>query len=446
MGHTCTEYGMTDTAPTPIRRTVANLRWWIASVLFASTIINYIDRQTLSLLAPFLKTEYHWTNTDYAYIVIAFRLAYAIGQTAFGRLMDKIGTRRGLTLTVLWYSVVSVLTPLARGFSSFAFFRFLLGSGESANWPAATKAVSEWFPKEQRGLATAFFDSGSSVGGAIAPFIVLPIYFRWGWRPAVVIPGLLGFLWIIVWRKVYQPPESHPLISDAERQLLRNDKQDLADKSIRPRWGELLKIPQTWGTIIARSFTDPVWFFVTDWFPIYLVAKGINLKSGLIAVWVPFLAADLGNFFGGIASGWLIRRGWPLGRARKAVVVFGGIGVTLLIPTVLTTNLYVLTLLFALATFSYASFSTIANVLPSDLYASGSVASVSGLGGTGASLGTIGAFLLVGHYSDLRQGTATHVFDPIMIVAGLIPFIGMILVLLLIRNTDATKQGLVREI
>jgi ACS family hexuronate transporter-like MFS transporter len=209
---------------------------------------------------------------------------------------------------------------------------------------------------------------------------------------------------------------------------------------------DLLRLPQTWGTIVARSFTDPVWFFVTDWFPIYLVAKGFDLKSSFVAVWVPFIAADLGNFFGGIASGRLVKAGWSLGAARKAVVVFGGLGVILLIPTIFTTKLWMITLLFALATFAYAAFSTIANVLPSDLYHSTSVATVSGFGGTGSGIGTIIAFLLVGHYSDLRQGMTTHAFDPIIWVAGLIPFCGMILVLLLIRNTEATRKGLVRPL
>jgi ACS family hexuronate transporter-like MFS transporter len=227
--------------------------------------------------------------------------------------------------------------------------------------------------------------------------------------------------------------------------MLAEDKRDLAaTNSAQPRWRNLLKLPQTWGTIVARAFTDPVWYFVADWFPIYLVAKGIDLRNGFLAVWVPFIAADLGNFFGGAASGWLIKRGWSVGKARKAVVIFGGIGVTALIPTILTTNLLAITALFALATFCYASFSTIANVLPSDLYDSGSVASVSGLSGTGSSIGTIIAFFLIGHYSDLHHGV--HEFDPIMVVAGLIPFIGMILVLLLIRNTKATEQGMVRSI
>ncbi len=428
-------------------RFIRSVRWWIGGILFASTVINYIDRQTLSILAPYLKQDYHWTNVDYANIAIAFRIAYSVGQTVCGRLMDRVGTRRGLTISVTWYSIVSVLTSLASGLSSFAVFRFLLGLGESANWPGASKAVSEWFPKRERGLATALYDSGSSIGGAVAPFLILPVYLRWGWRVAFVVPGLLGFLWLIAWRRLYYRPQEHPRISNAEREMILADtlEAESAGKT-RLRWADLLKLPQTWGTIISKAFTDPVWFFVTDWFPIYLVAKGFSLKNGLIAVWIPFLAADLGNFFGGAASGYLIRRGWSLGAARKALVVFGGIGVMLLIPTIFTVNLFLITLLFGLATFSYASFSTIANVLPTDLYTSDSVASVSGLSGTGAGIGTIIAFKLIGYFTDARQASATHSFDPIVIAAGLIPFIGMILVLLLVRNTRATDQGLVRRI
>lgn len=427
---------------------IPNLRWWIGGLLFASTVINYIDRQTLSLLAPYLKHDFHWTNTDYSNLLIAFRLAYSFGQTICGRFIDRIGTRRGLTLSVIWYSIASICTSFARGFFSFAIIRFLLGAGESANWPGATKAVSEWFPKRDRALAAALFDSGSSIGGAIAPFLIFPIYFRWGWRPAFVIPGLLGFVWLFVWRKSYFLPQDHPRITPGERELILSENVASADAqgSARPRWKDLLKLPQTWGTIVAKALTDPVWFFVTDWFPIYLVAKGISLKSGLIAIWVPFIAADLGNFFGGAASGFLIKRGWSLGAARKAVVVFGGFGVMLLIPTIFTVNLAVITLLFALATFSYAAFSTIANVLPSDLYTSESVASVSGLSGTGAGIGTIVAFKLIGHFSDSLQSRSTHSFDSIVITAGLVPFVGMILVLLLVRNTRATARGLVRPL
>jgi MFS transporter, ACS family, hexuronate transporter len=426
---------------------IRSLRWWIGGVLFASTVINYIDRQTLSLLAPSLKQTYHWSNTDYANLVVGFRVAYCIGQTLCGRLMDRVGTKRGLSITVLWYSIVSVLTPLAKGFYSFLGIRFLLGAGESGNWPGATKAVSEWFPKQERAFATAFFDSGSSIGGAIAPLIVLPIYFRWGMRPAFAIPGMLGLVWLVAWRWLYYRPAEHPRISQKELGMITADAGDDAPGgNPRARWRDLLRLPQTWGTIVCRSFTDPVYFFIADWFPIYLVAKGISLRTSLFAVWIPFVGADLGNFFGGWMSGYLIRRGWPLGKARKALVVFGGAGVTLLIPTIFTVHLPTLTVLFAVATFCYGSYTTIANVLPTDLFWNESVASVSGLSGTGAAIGTIIVAELAGHLTDARLKTGTHLFDPLMILSGLIPFAGMILVLLLVRNTHATEEGLVRRI
>src|SRR5258705_11216366 len=169
----------------PTVRPIRNLRWWIGALLFASTVINYIDRQTLSLLSPYLKQLYQWTNSDYANLLIGFRVAYAIGQSVCGRLMDRVGTRRGLTLSVMWYSAVAMLTSLAAGLRSFCAFRFLLGLGESANWPAATKAVSEWFPSRERAWAVALFDSGSSIGAAVAPWLVLTLYHGLGgWRPA----------------------------------------------------------------------------------------------------------------------------------------------------------------------------------------------------------------------------------------------------------------------
>jgi ACS family hexuronate transporter-like MFS transporter len=413
------------------RKPISNLRWWIGGLLFASTVINYIDRQTLSVLGPYLKTQYQWNNQHFATIVIAFRVAYSIGQTLAGRFIDRIGTRKGLTITVIWYSIAAMLTSFAIGLRSFAFFRFLLGAGESANWPAATKAVSEWFPKKERGWAVALFDSGSSIGGAIAPLLVIALYkYFGGWRPAFVITGTLGFLWLGVWRMLYHPPESHPRISDAEREMILRDRADLEEQDhvpLRSRWRDLIKLPQTWAVIAARTMTDPVWFFITDWFAIYLVTKGINPEQGLLAFWIPFVAADLGNFFGGGLSSWLINRGWPVIKARKAVVVFGGLGMTLLIPTIFTSNLLALAGLFAVSTFAYASFSTMALVLPSDLYRSQSVATVSGMSGTGAGLGTIVSTYLIGYVSD------HYSFEPILIGASLIPLVGMILVLILIR-------------
>src|ERR1044071_5190317 len=419
-----------------LARPIPNLRGWIGGLLFTSTVINYLDRQTLSVLAPYLKQQYQWNNQNFAEIVIAFRVAYSIGQTLAGRLIDRIGTRKGLTITVIWYSIAAMLTSLAGGLRSFAFFRFLLGAGESANWPAATKAVAEWFPKKERGWAVALFDSGSSIGGAIAPVLVIGLYkYFGGWQPAFIIIGTLGLLWLFAWRMLYHPPESHPRISAAEREMILRDRVELAQDEQstehKSRWRDLIKLPQTWAIIAARTMTDPVWFFITDWFAIYLLTKGINPEQGLLAFWIPFVAADLGNFFGGGLSSWLIRPGWPVSKARKAVVVFGGLGMTLLIPTTFTSSLLALAGLFAISTFAYASFSTMALVLPSDLYRSDSVATMSGMSGTGVGLGTIVSTFLIGYISDRRS------FEPILITASIIPFLGMILVLLLIRQKDS---------
>jgi ACS family hexuronate transporter-like MFS transporter len=423
------------------------LRWWIGGLLFASTVINYLDRQTLSVLGPTLKTEFHWSNQDFALIIISFRIAYAVMQTVAGRVLDRVGTRNGLTFSVLWYSVVAVLTSLAGGLRSFCAFRFLLGAGEAANWPGATKAVSEWFPRRERGWAVALFDSGSSVGAAIAPALVLFLVGHFGgWRPAFVITGLLGFLWAVVWRKTYHPPETHPRLSEEERRMILADRaaehaEAVAEEPGRAvGWRELLGLRQTWGVIAARGLTDPVWFMIADWFAIYLVAKGFNLEQTAAGFWVPFLAADLGNFFGGGLSSHLIRRGWPVGRARKAVVVGGAGGVLALIPAAFLSDFSPLVACFAIATFSYAAMSTMALSFPADLYQSRAVASVAGMAGTGAGLGTIASTYLIGVIADRFS------FTPILVVASLVPLGAAVLVLVLVRNTAHSGQGILKVV
>ncbi len=412
-------------------RKLPALRWWIGGLLFLSTVINYLDRQTLSVLGPYLKQDFHWRNEDFALIIIAFRVAYASGQTGMGRLLDRIGTRRGLSLTVAWYSLAAMLTTLAQGLAGFCFFRFLLGLGESANWPGATKAVSEWFPKKERGWAVALFDSGSSIGGVIAPLLVVGCYLRFGWRPAFILVSVLGFLWLILWQWLYHPPETHPRIEASERAMILAERAEMSAEAVggnAPGWSKLLKLRQTWGVIVARSFSDPVWYFIADWFFIDLKQdKHIDPQQGLLAAWIPFLGADLGNFAGGGISSFLIRRGWSVLWARKIVILVGGLGVTLLVPTLFTSSLFLVSALFALATFSYAAYSTMALVLPSDLLQSDSVATVSGMSGTGAGLCTILATYLIGRVAD------HYSFAPVLMIASVVPLLGAILVLFLVK-------------
>ena len=410
------------------RKPIQHLRWYIGGVLFLSTVINYIDRQTLSVLAPYIKLEYDWSNSDFALLIIAFRVAYAVGQTAAGRLLDAIGTRRGLTITVAFYSAAAMLTSLAGGLRSFCVFRFLLGLGESANWPGAAKAVSEWFPPKERGWAVALYDSGSAVGAAIAPALVLWAYHTFGsWRPVFLVTGALGFLWLIPFRFFYRTPESESSFISSEQQ---------PSLSIRT----LLSLPQTWGIIIGKSLTDPVWFFITDWFAIYLVSRGFRLEESLFAFWIPFMAADVGNFAGGGISSYLIRRGWHVGAARKAVVVVSAIGMTLLIPTIFIHSFAWLIACFAISTLSYAALSTMLLNLPADVYPPHSVASVSGMSGTGAGIGTIAATYLTGVVAD------TSSFAPVLVVASLAPLLAAAAVLALVRNNRATESGVVNRI
>ena len=418
---------------------IPHLRWWICGLLFASTAINYIDRQTVSVLGPYLKTEYHWDNADFALILIAFRFAYAFGETAFGRFLDKLGTRIGLLISVSFYSLAAMFTGLAVGLRSFVGMRFLVGIGESANWPGATKTVSEWFPKAERGWAVALFDSGSAVGGAIVPALVLWLYYRFGtWRPVFFVTGALGFLWVLAWKILYRPPDSHPYISQAEKELLvraraveeSSETHAIEDNNGKTRtpWLNLFALPHTWGIILSRALTDPVWFFVMDWFAIYLVSKGFKLENTLLGFSGPYIAGDLGNFFGGGLSSELIRRGWPVLRARKFVVILGTLGMTFLIPAVYFSNFTLIILCFSIATFAYSTWSTMLLALPADLYPSSTVASVSGLSLTGGGVGTILSTYLIGYVLD------HYSFKPVLITASLVPIAGTICLFLLVRK------------
>ncbi|MCC6389262.1 MAG: MFS transporter, partial [Bryobacterales bacterium] len=317
------------------------LRWWIGTALFLSTTINYIDRQTLSVLAPHIKTEFGWNNETFALLIIAFRVAYTIGQTACGRVLDLLGVRRGLSLTVAFYSAAAMLTALATGIKSFSAFRFLLGAGESANWPGAAKTVSQYFPPRERGWAVALFDSGSAVGGAVAPFLAYSAYHWFGnWRPVFVLTGALGFLWILLFRKLTSGPQ--PILSGN------------GDEGKPLPYSVLLGWRQTWGIIASKSLTDPVWFFITDWFAIYLVSRGYDPEQTLIAFWVPFLAADIGNFAGGGLSSYLIQRGWPTLRSRRFVALVSGLGMTTLAGAAYAPNLAWLIFFFGFSTLAYA--------------------------------------------------------------------------------------------
>ena len=410
------------------RPPIRGLRWYIGVVLFVSTVINYIDRQTLSVLAPQIKHEFGWNNQTFALLLISFRIAYALGQTASGRFLDFIGIRKGLSLTVAFYSFAAMLAAAATGLKSLCTFRFLLGAGESANWPGATKTVAEWFPRSESGWAVALFDSGSAIGGAVAPFLAYWVYHATGgWRGAFLVTGTLGLLWIPLFRSIYRRPEEHPRLSETERAIILAGRAQESRENSRLPYATLLRMPQTWGVILSKMLTDPVWFMITDWLAILLVARGYPPEDNLLAFWIPFLAADVGNFVGGGLSSQLIRRGWTVDRSRKTVCVAGALGMSTLAIPVFVGGFGVLVASLAVSTLAYAAFSTMILTLPADIYPSGSVATVSGMSGTGAGLGTIAATYLTGVISD------HYSFGPILVAASIVPLFAALAVVSLVR-------------
>ena len=397
-------------------------RWWIVWTLFFSTSINYINRQTLSVLAPVISKEFHLNHSELSNIFGAFQFAYAGTWLLGGIFLDIVGTRVGLIIAVVWWSIVSAATSFANSAFSFGALRFMLGIGEGLNWPGASKAVAEFFPKAERGTAVAIFDSGSSVGGAVAAVAIPWIALKFGWRYAFAFAGALGFVWLVCWLLVY--PKPTPLERVQQRQL--PGRQFWRD------WLGMLRQRETWAVVIGRSLTDPIWWFYVFWLPQYLSdTRGFSLKQIAAFSWIPFVAADLGNFAGGLISGALIKRGMPLLRARKLVCIVSCVPMLAGIPAVLTGNPFSSLAFICLALFGYAAWSTMGLTFPSDLFPSKVVASVTGLSGFSAGLaGTLFTLLvgtLVDHFS----------YTPAFVVAATAPLLATVVIVFLIRNRAA---------
>ncbi len=410
---------------------IKHLRWWIVWTLFFSTVINYIDRQTLSVLAPVITKEFHMSHEDYSHVVSAFQVAYAGMWLIGGVLIDIIGTRLGLTLAMIWWSLASMLPATANSVFQFSLFRFMLGVGEGCNWPGASKTVAEWFPAKERGVAVAIFDSGSSVGAVIAPPLVAFLAYHFGWRFAFLTAGSLGFLWLLLWLSLYRPLASHPRVSEEERALIRvgQELQPASSRQGAARWLGLLKQPNVWGIVLGRSLTDPIWWFYVFWLPQYLSdARGFSLKQIGAFAWIPFLFADIGNFTGGLASGFFIKRGMPVIRSRKLVCILSSLPILAGIPAALTHSAAWALALISLATWGYASWSTMGLTFPSDLFPQDVVASVTGLSGLGAGLVSTLFTLAVGWLVD-----NFHSYFLAFLAAGLVPMLATASVLILIR-------------
>src|SRR3984885_7704024 len=328
------------TKPSPSGR----VRWWIVWTLFFSTVTNYISRQTFSVLSPMITAQYHLSHTDLAKILGAFQISYAVTWLLGGIFLDGVGTRLGLALAVVFWSVVNILTGFANSVFAFASFRFLLGIGEGFNWPAASKTVAEWFPSQERSLAVAIFDSGSSVGGAVAALAIPLIALAFGWRSAFLVSGALGFVWLAVWLRVYHPLDRHPRVTEEEVALIRAGQDappTSAERGVH-RWLTLARNRNVWGIVLGRALTDPIWWFYVFWLPQYLSdARGFSLQRIALFAWMPFIAADIGNFTGGWISGYCIRRALSVLHARTWVCVISCLPILAGIPAASVHNVYV---------------------------------------------------------------------------------------------------------
>jgi MFS transporter, ACS family, hexuronate transporter len=411
-------------------RAAGRVRWWIVWTLFFSTVTNYISRQTFSVLAPMITAQYHLTHTELARILGAFQISYAVTWLLGGIFLDAVGTRLGLALAVTFWSVVNILTAFASSAFDFAAFRFLLGIGEGFNWPGASKTVAEWFPSQERSLAVAIFDSGSSVGGAVAAVAMPLIAVTFGWRWAFVFSGLLGFVWLLMWLRVYHPLTRHPRVTAQEVALIRAG-QDVPVASPErgvQRWIKLARNRNVWGIVLGRALTDPIWWFYVFWLPQYLSdARGFSMKRIALFAWMPFIAADLGNFTGGLISGYCVRKGLSVVRARTWVCAISCLPILAGIPAAGVHNVYTALGLICIALWGYASWSTMGLTLPSDLFPQDVVATVTGLSGLAAGLAGTVFTLAVGILVDRFS------YAPAFLVAGLLPLFATASLFLLIR-------------
>jgi ACS family hexuronate transporter-like MFS transporter len=365
---------------------MTNYRWTVCALLFFATTINYIDRQVLGLLAPTLEKEIGWTEVQYGYIVTAFQAAYAIGLVIFGRLIDRFGTKLGYSVSIVLWSVAAMAHALASSAFGFGTARFALGVGESGNFPAAIKAVAEWFPKKQRAVATGIFNSGANIGAVVTPAVVPWVTITYGWQMAFILTGALGFFWLILWGFMYGRPEIHKRVSAAELAFIQSDPPE--PPATKVPWLSLMKYRQTWAFVLGKFLTDPVWWFYLYWLPKFLNKNyGLTITNLGLPLIVIYMMTSIGSIGGGWLSGSFIRRGWSINRSRKMVMLICAICVVPIIVASQVTDLWVSVLLIGLAAAAHQGWSANIFTTASDMFPKHAVGSVVGIGGMAGAVG-----------------------------------------------------------
>ena len=419
---------------------IGSFRWRILALLFMATTINYIDRSILGVLGPTLRDKvFGWTVQDYANITIAFQLAYAIGLLSMGGIIDRLGTKKGYTLSIAIWSAFGMMTALvtrSMGWIGFAFVRFGLGLGESGNFPSAVKTVAEWFPRKERAFATGLFNAGTNVGAIIAPLFVPLVVKNDGtnWQIAFLMSGIFSVTWIILWNRTYQRPEMHPKLSEAELEYILSDQ--VVETTEKVPWKNLFPIKETWA-FAAAKVPDAVWWFYLFWGGFFLNARfGLELRGLALPLIIIYVIADIGSIFGGYLSGFFINKGWSVNKARKVTLLIFG---TLVLPVTLAplvSNQWVAVLLIALAAAAHQAWSANAFTLVSDVFPKKAVASVVGIGGMVGAVSGIVANLALG---KVLTDTGPHGYVYAFLVAGAMYLIMLSIIHLIMPKMTPVK-------
>jgi ACS family hexuronate transporter-like MFS transporter len=379
---------------------IGKYRWTICALVFFATTVNYLDRQVIGILKPILESDLGIGEAEYGYIVMAFQAAYAVGMLLMGRFIDWLGTKLGYAFAFIGWSLAAIAHAFAKGSFGFGVARAALGITEAGNFPAAIKTIAEWFPKKERALATGIFNSGTNVGAILAPILVPWLAINWGWEMAFIATGAIGLVWLIFWFIYYEIPEKQKRLKEPELKYIQSDQEESASEKIP--WGVLLKYRQTWAFFVGKFLTDPIWWFYLFWIPAWLAdVRGLNIKEFGLPLVVIYTATTVGSIFGGWLSSTLIKRGWPVWRARAgAMLVFALLVVPIMFAQAEGIGFWGAITLISLAAASHQAWSANIFTTVSDMFPKKLVASVTGIGGFA---GAIGGMFIAGFAGNILE-------------------------------------------
>jgi MFS transporter, ACS family, hexuronate transporter len=390
---------------------ISRYRWVICGLLFAATAINYVDRQIIGVLKPTLQYQFGWNESAFADVIFWFQAAYAVGYIGFGKLIDKVGARIGYAACMILWTLAHVAHAFVSSIGGFIAVRFALGLGESGNFPAALKAIAEWFPRRERALATGIFTAGSNVGAIVTPLIVPGITLALGWRASFVITGSFSLVWLILWLKVYRRPALHARVSSAELAFIDSDPPS---PDIKISWRQLLRLRETWGFAAARFLIDPIWWMFLFWLPDFFAKRyGLNLRNFGPPLVVVYTVSDVGSIAGGWLSSRLIRHGVSVNKARKLTMLLASLLVLPVMFAMYADNLWTAVAIVGAATAGHQAFSANLYTFPSDVFPRQAVASVVGIGGTA---GAIGGMMMAKYAGWVLDSIGSY--TPIFILAA----------------------------